>query len=190
MGAEFLYTLKLLSGAWLLCLAPSHHNHAQGASYRHPSGYRSSGCDVRGEIGQVIRACGVRICRATLGDAGVDIARFTAAGSGLGGSHATLKKQGSGGIFCKGKKIKDTRVIRSRTARRNPATLRAVRGHVPVAVERRPRGGEEHRGTGGGRRAHRPGAATYLSATFLLRPPPTPNHRPNRSIPRHLPLIS
>ncbi|MFZ1827376.1 MAG: ABC transporter ATP-binding protein [Candidatus Competibacteraceae bacterium] len=29
-GAEFLYTLKLLSGARLLCLAPSHHNHALG----------------------------------------------------------------------------------------------------------------------------------------------------------------
>jgi iron(III) transport system ATP-binding protein len=29
-GAEFLYTLKLPSGARLLCLAPSHHNHALG----------------------------------------------------------------------------------------------------------------------------------------------------------------
>ena len=29
-GAEFLYTLKLPSGARLLCLAPSHHNHAPG----------------------------------------------------------------------------------------------------------------------------------------------------------------
>ena len=29
-GAEFLYTLKLPSGARLLCLAPSHHNHAIG----------------------------------------------------------------------------------------------------------------------------------------------------------------
>ncbi len=29
-GAEFLYTLKLPSGARLLCLAPSHHNHAAG----------------------------------------------------------------------------------------------------------------------------------------------------------------
>ena len=29
-GAEFLYTLRLPSGARLLCLAPSHHNHALG----------------------------------------------------------------------------------------------------------------------------------------------------------------
>ncbi|MCB1919903.1 MAG: TOBE domain-containing protein, partial [Candidatus Competibacteraceae bacterium] len=29
-GAEFLYTLNLPSGARLLCLAPSHHNHALG----------------------------------------------------------------------------------------------------------------------------------------------------------------
>jgi iron(III) transport system ATP-binding protein len=29
-GAEFLYTLRLPSGAPLLCLAPSHHNHALG----------------------------------------------------------------------------------------------------------------------------------------------------------------
>jgi iron(III) transport system ATP-binding protein len=29
-GAEFLYTLKLPSGARLLCLTPSHHNHAPG----------------------------------------------------------------------------------------------------------------------------------------------------------------
>lgn len=29
-GAEFLYTLRLPSGARLLCLAPSHHNHATG----------------------------------------------------------------------------------------------------------------------------------------------------------------
>ena len=29
-GAEFLYTLKLPSGARLLCLAPSHHNHSPG----------------------------------------------------------------------------------------------------------------------------------------------------------------
>jgi iron(III) transport system ATP-binding protein len=29
-GAEFLYTLKLSSGARLLCLAPSHHNHPPG----------------------------------------------------------------------------------------------------------------------------------------------------------------
>ncbi|MBL8251018.1 MAG: ABC transporter ATP-binding protein [Candidatus Competibacter sp.] len=30
-GADFLYTLKLASGARLLCLAPSHHDHAPGA---------------------------------------------------------------------------------------------------------------------------------------------------------------
>jgi iron(III) transport system ATP-binding protein len=29
-GAEFLYTLRLPSGARLLCLAPSHHNHVLG----------------------------------------------------------------------------------------------------------------------------------------------------------------